>query len=89
MKTHRNLYISYACKDDSHVHTYGAPEGSCEIHIYIILLRSLEILMRSLTIILRSLEILLRSHEILLRSNEIFTIFSSLEISISFLRNSI
>ena len=45
---------------------YGAPEGSCEIHI---LLRSLEILLRSLAIILRSLEILFRSLEIyLLRS---------------------
>ena len=42
---------------------YGAPEGSCEIHINI-LLRSVEILLRSLAIILRSLEILFLSLEI-------------------------
>ena len=38
----------YSSVEESHY--YGAPEGSCEIHIYIILLRSIEILLRSLEI---------------------------------------
>ena len=65
--------------------SYGAPEGSCEIHNIVtdpghsnqkcsgLILRSLEILLRSLAIKWRSLEIL----------------FCSLEIPIAFSRNTI